>query len=208
MKTPHRIAALLLLAATLTVALAPAPARSELPPLVPREVFLGNPVKTQARISPDGTRLTYIAPSETNVLNVWLRTIGKDDDRQITKDVKRGIRAYFWAKDGKHVLYLQDADGNIEGTHSISAGLDYASVGPEHAWLHAIGRTEYAHAGDAEALDAFRWLARTEGLLAALESSHAIAWLRRGDFAKGAVVLVNLSGRGDKDVDSIRGMAT
>ena len=122
MKTPHRISALLLLAATLTVTLAPAPARSELPPLVPREIFLGNPVKTQARISPDGTRLAYLAPSETNVLNVWLRTIGKDDDRQITKDVKRGIRNYFWAKDGKRVLYLQDLDGN-ENFHLYSVDL-------------------------------------------------------------------------------------
>jgi dipeptidyl aminopeptidase/acylaminoacyl peptidase len=121
-KTPHRIPALLLLAATLAVPLAPQPARSELPPLVPREVYLGNPVKTQARISPDGTRLTYIAPSETNVLNVWLRTIGKDDDRQITKDVKRGIRNQFWAENGKHVLYLQDLDGN-ENFHLYSVDL-------------------------------------------------------------------------------------
>lgn len=108
---------------------------------------------------------------------------------------------------GTRSYVLQDADGNIEGTHSISAGLDYASVGPEHAWLHARGRTEYAHASDREALDAFRWLARTEGLLPALESSHAIAWLRRGDLQKGSVVLVNLSGRGDKDVDAIREIA-
>jgi len=105
---------------------------------------------------------------------------------------------------GTRSYVLQDADGNIEGTHSISAGLDYASVGPEHAWLHAIGRTEYAHAGDADALDAFRWLARTEGLLPALESSHAIAWLRRREVEAGSLVLVNLSGRGDKDVDSMR----
>ena len=105
---------------------------------------------------------------------------------------------------GTRSYVLQDADGNIEGTHSISAGLDYASVGPEHAWLHAIGRTEYAHADDAEALDAFRWLARLEGLLPALESSHAIAWLRRREVPAGSLVLVNLSGRGDKDVDSIR----
>ncbi|HEX6322276.1 MAG TPA: tryptophan synthase subunit beta [Vicinamibacterales bacterium] len=109
---------------------------------------------------------------------------------------------------GTRSYVLQDADGNIEGTHSISAGLDYASVGPEHAWLHAIGRTEYAHAGDAEALDAFRWLARTEGLLPALESSHAIAWLRRREAADGSLVLVNLSGRGDKDVDSMRKLGT
>jgi tryptophan synthase beta chain len=107
---------------------------------------------------------------------------------------------------GTRSYVLQDADGNIEPTHSISAGLDYPSVGPEHAWLHATGRTEYAYATDAEALSAFGWLARTEGILPALESSHAIAWLRR-EAPKGATVLVNLSGRGDKDVDSVRGLA-
>ena len=107
---------------------------------------------------------------------------------------------------GTRSYVLQDADGNIDTTHSISAGLDYPSVGPEHAWLHAIGRTEYAYATDREALSAFRWLARTEGILAALESSHAIAWLRR-EAPRGAVLLVNLSGRGDKDVDSVRALA-
>ncbi len=107
---------------------------------------------------------------------------------------------------GTRSYVLQDADGNIDTTHSISAGLDYPSVGPEHAWLHAIGRTEYAYATDREALSAFRWLARTEGILAALESSHAIAWLRK-EAPRGAVLLVNLSGRGDKDVDSVRALA-
>jgi tryptophan synthase beta chain len=107
---------------------------------------------------------------------------------------------------GTRSYVLQDADGNIEGTHSISAGLDYPSVGPEHAWLQASGRTEYAFATDREALDAFRWLARTEGILAALESSHAIAWLRR-EARHHDLVLVNLSGRGDKDIDSVRALA-
>jgi len=121
-KTPHRITALLLFAAAAFTTFAPSPARSELPPLVPREVFLGNPVKSQARISPDGTRLTYLAPSTTNVLNVWLRTIGKTDDKMITNDVKRGIRSYFWAEDGKHVLYLQDVGGN-ENFHVYSVDI-------------------------------------------------------------------------------------
>ena len=122
MKTPRRFSALPLLAALAFATLAVAPARCELPPLVPREVFLGNPVKTQARISPDATRLTYIAPSPANVLNVWVRTIGKSDDRMITNDVKRGIRNHFWAEDGKHVLYLQDVNGN-ENFHLYSVGL-------------------------------------------------------------------------------------
>jgi len=121
-KTQLRITALLLIAAAAFTTFAPAPARSELPPLVPREVFLGNPVKSQARISPDGTRLTYLAPSTTNVLNVWLRTIGKTDDKMITNDAKRGIRSYFWAEDGKHVLYLQDVGGN-ENFHVYSVDI-------------------------------------------------------------------------------------
>jgi dipeptidyl aminopeptidase/acylaminoacyl peptidase len=123
-KTPHRLHVLLILAASACAAFAPAPARSELPPLVAREVFLGNPIKSQARISPDGKMLTYLAPSQTNVLNVWLRTIGKTDDRMITSDAKRGIRVHFWAEDGKHVFYLQDVGGN-ENFHLYS--VDVAS---------------------------------------------------------------------------------
>ena len=100
---------------------------------------------------------------------------------------------------------LQDAHGNIELTHSISAGLDYAAVGPEHAWLQQQGRTEYAYATDAEALDAFQRVARLEGILPALESSHGVAHAMRvaGDLAPDAIVLVNLSGRGDKDLQTV-----
>jgi tryptophan synthase beta chain len=107
---------------------------------------------------------------------------------------------------GTRSLVLQDAHGNVELTHSISAGLDYPSVGPEHAWLAAQGRTEYAWVGDAEALEGFQWLARTEGILPALESAHAVAWVRRSidTLGPGAIVLVNLSGRGDKDVETVR----
>jgi tryptophan synthase beta chain len=107
---------------------------------------------------------------------------------------------------GTRSLVLQDAHGNIELTHSISAGLDYASVGPEHAWLAARGRSEYDWIDDAEALEGFRWLARNEGILPALESSHAVAWARRAvaSLPSGTVMLVNLSGRGDKDVESVR----
>ena len=76
---------------------------------------------------------------------------------------------------GTRTFVLQDDDGNIELTHSISAGLDYAAVGPEHAWLRALGRAEYAYVTDAEALEAFQTLARLEGILPALESAHAIA---------------------------------
>ena len=100
---------------------------------------------------------------------------------------------------------LQDDDGNIDATHSISAGLDYAAIGPEHAWLRAIGRAEYAHAGDAEALAAFQLLGRLEGILPALESAHAIAFARKvaQEFGPDDVIVVNLSGRGDKDVQTV-----
>ena len=107
---------------------------------------------------------------------------------------------------GTRSLVLQDDHGNILLTHSVSAGLDYASVGPEHAWLASRGRTEYAWIDDAEALEGFQWLARTEGILPALESAHAAAWTRRAidDLPPGSIVMVNLSGRGDKDVDTVR----
>jgi tryptophan synthase beta chain len=106
---------------------------------------------------------------------------------------------------GTRTFVLQDADGNIEPTHSISAGLDYAAVGPEHAWLRACGRAEYAYVTDAEALQAFQTLAQLEGILPALESAHAIAHgvkLAR-ELGPDATVLVNLSGRGDKDVQTV-----
>jgi len=106
---------------------------------------------------------------------------------------------------GTRTFILQDEAGNIELTHSISAGLDYAAVGPEHAWLREIGRTEYAYATDAEALEGFKSLARYEGIIPALESSHAIwhAMQLAREATADTVMLVNLSGRGDKDVQSV-----
>jgi tryptophan synthase beta chain len=106
---------------------------------------------------------------------------------------------------GTRTFVLQDDDGNIDLTHSISAGLDYAAVGPEHAWLRELGRAEYAYVTDAEALDAFQTLAKLEGILPALESAHAVAYAQRIAKALGpqAILLVNLSGRGDKDVNTV-----
>ncbi len=106
---------------------------------------------------------------------------------------------------GTRTFVLQDDDGNIELTHSISAGLDYAAVGPEHAWLRALGRAEYAYVSDNDALDAFQTLARLEGILPALESAHAVAYARQVATALGpsAILLINLSGRGDKDVNTV-----
>jgi tryptophan synthase beta chain len=97
---------------------------------------------------------------------------------------------------------LQDADGQVQPAHSVSAGLDYPGVGPEHSWLRDSGRVQYATATDAEALDAFRQVCRLEGIIPALETAHAFAWLlrERGRWDAGNAVLVCLSGRGDKDV--------
>ena len=107
---------------------------------------------------------------------------------------------------GTRSYVLQDEDGNILPTHSISAGLDYAAVGPEHAWLHDSKRAEYTWVGDDEALVAFQRLARQEGILPALESAHAVAYACRiaPEMRANQVLLVNLSGRGDKDVISVQ----
>ena len=106
---------------------------------------------------------------------------------------------------GNKTYLLQDADGQITDAHSISAGLDYPGVGPEHSWLKDVGRAEYRSATDAEALEAFQLCARLEGILPALEPSHALA--RIGEIAtevgKGGTVLMNLCGRGDKDIFTI-----
>jgi tryptophan synthase beta chain len=106
--------------------------------------------------------------------------------------VLQGTRSYI----------LQDQDGQIQLTHSVSAGLDYAAVGPEHAWLHDQKRVEYGYATDAQALEAFQRLARLEGIIPALESAHAVAAAidRAPRLAPDRLVIVNLSGRGDKDV--------
>ncbi len=106
---------------------------------------------------------------------------------------------------GTRTVVLQDDAGNIELTHSISAGLDYAAVGPEHAWLRELRRTEYTSATDGEAIDAFKLLARLEGILPALESAHAVAHACKvaRELGPESLILVNLSGRGDKDVETV-----
>jgi tryptophan synthase beta chain len=108
---------------------------------------------------------------------------------------------------GTRSYVLQDEYGQVELTHSVSAGLDYAAVGPEHAWLRDQKRVEYTYATDDQALEAFTRLARLEGIIPALESSHAIAEVirRAPTMRKDEVVIVNLSGRGDKDVAQVAG---
>jgi tryptophan synthase beta chain len=106
---------------------------------------------------------------------------------------------------GSHSYLLQDEHGQVSATHSVSAGLDYPMIGPEHAWLHDRGRAEYVAASDSEALNAALLLSRTEGIIPALESAHAVAEaLRRAPGAKDQVFIVNVSGRGDKDIDIYR----
>jgi tryptophan synthase beta chain len=102
-------------------------------------------------------------------------------------------------------MLLQNADGQVEDSHSVSAGLDYPGVGPEHAYLNSTGRAEYRVVTDASTLRAFETLSRREGIIPALESSHALAWVldHPEDFAKDSHVVVNLSGRGDKDMGII-----
>jgi tryptophan synthase beta chain len=106
---------------------------------------------------------------------------------------------------GAYTYLLQDEDGQVALTHSISAGLDYAAVGPEHAYLRDLGRAQYTYADDQQALDAFQRLAHLEGILPALESSHAVAEAIRiaPQMARDQILLVNLSGRGDKDLDTV-----
>jgi tryptophan synthase beta chain len=106
---------------------------------------------------------------------------------------------------GTRTYVLQDDDGNIDLTHSVSAGLDYAAIGPEHAWLREIGRAEYGYATDVEAIEGFKTLARLEGILPALESSHAVAYAKTvaQQIGPGGIVVINLSGRGDKDVHTM-----
>jgi tryptophan synthase beta chain len=105
---------------------------------------------------------------------------------------------------GSKSLLLQDEEGQVLEAESVSAGLDYPGVGPEHAYLAAIGRARYAPITDAEVLDAFGLLARTEGIIPALESAHALAWIDRERASlAGKLVLVNMSGRGDKDVEHV-----
>ena len=101
---------------------------------------------------------------------------------------------------GQMSYLLQDEDGQILEAHSISAGLDYPGIGPEHAYLKELGVVKYDNITDKEALDAFVWLSQKEGIIPAFESSHAIAYLKKMQNIEGKLVLVNLSGRGDKDM--------
>lgn len=128
--------------------------------------------------------------------------------------IKRGEHAARFAGgrlgvlQGCQTYLLQDKDGQIEGTHSVSAGLDYAAVGPEHAFYRERGRIDFAYATDAEVLETFQLVSRLEGIIPALESTHALAYgLKRAkELSKDKVIIINLSGRGDKDVQQVAAM--
>jgi dipeptidyl aminopeptidase/acylaminoacyl peptidase len=116
------------LAALVTTCLGvPMPSNAELPPLIPREVLFGNPERIAPELSPDGTKLAWIAPGDNGVLQVWVKTVGKDDDKPVTADKKRGIRQYTWAENSKVLLYLQDRDGD-ENWHIYGVSLDTGSI--------------------------------------------------------------------------------
>lgn len=114
----------LLLASSFAAA---APALAEPPALIPRDVLFGNPERTSPHLSPDGKHLAWLAPDKKNVLQVWVKTIGKKDDKMVTADKKRGIRSYFWAEDDRTLLYIQDADGD-ENWHVYGVDLPTGSV--------------------------------------------------------------------------------
>lgn len=115
------------LLAVLCAALFPAIAPAELPPLIPREVLLGNPERARPRLSPDGKRFAWLAPDAKNVLQVWIKTVGKEDDKVITADKKRGIRQYWWAKNNRTLIYAQDTEGD-ENFHLYGVDLDTLNV--------------------------------------------------------------------------------
>lgn len=143
----------------------------------------------------------FLNDREVRLIGVEAAGLGLDTD-QHAASISKGVPGVLH---GNRTYLLSDKNGQIIDTHSVSAGLDYPGVGPEHAWLHDIGRAEYVGATDAETLEAFHLLARQEGILAALESSHALAYaIRRAkELPKSAIILVNLSGRGDKDLNTL-----
>ncbi|TFY96487.1 tryptophan synthase subunit beta [Ramlibacter rhizophilus] len=143
----------------------------------------------------------YIGFEDTRLIGVEAAGEGLDSGKH-SASLQRGNPGVLH---GNRTYILQDEDGQITETHSISAGLDYPGVGPEHAWLKDIGRAEYVGITDAEALEAFHYLCRTEGIIPALESSHAIAHAMKlaRTMRSDQSLLVNLSGRGDKDIGTV-----
>jgi len=143
----------------------------------------------------------YIAHEETRLIGVEAAGEGLESGKH-SASLQRGLPGVLH---GNRTYVLQNDDGQVTETHSISAGLDYPGVGPEHAFLKDIGRAEYVGITDTEALEAFHYLCRTEGIIAALESSHAVAYAMKlaKTMRSDQSILVNLSGRGDKDIGTV-----
>jgi tryptophan synthase beta chain len=174
--------------------------------------ILGEEAREQCRVILDGRDPDYVVACVGGGSNAAGTFAGFAD----TSAKLIGVEAAGGAAIGRGVpgvvhgmksFLMQDEDGQVLEAHSISAGLDYPGVGPEHAYLSSIGRARYVSAGDDEVLEALQVLAQTEGIIPALESAHAIAWLAREAgraVPEGSTVVVNLSGRGDKDVEQVR----
>jgi tryptophan synthase beta chain len=143
----------------------------------------------------------YIEHQSTRLIGVEAAGVGLDSGKH-SASIQRGSPGVLH---GNRTYVLQDDNGQVTETHSISAGLDYPGVGPEHAFLHDIGRAEYVGITDQEALEAFHYLCRTEGIIPALESSHAVAYAMKlaKTMRPDQSILVNLSGRGDKDIGTV-----
>ena len=149
-----------------------------------------------------GTFYPFLDDAGVRLIGAEAAGEGLDTQRHAAT-MTRGTSGVFH---GMHSLFLQDDDGQIMPVYSISAGLDYPGIGPEHVYLRDTGRAEYHAVTDREAVEAFAWLARMEGIIPAIESAHALALLRRiaGEFQPDDQVVVTVSGRGDKDVASIQ----
>ncbi len=148
----------------------------------------------------------YIGYSATRLIGVEAAGEGLDSGKH-SASLQRGAPGVLH---GNRTYILQDSNGQITETHSVSAGLDYPGVGPEHAFLKDIGRAEYVGITDAEALQAFHYLCRTEGIIPALESSHAVAYAMKlaATMKPDQSILVNLSGRGDKDIGTVADLSS
>ena len=140
----------------------------------------------------------FIPDKDVRLIGVEAAGEGVDTERTAAT-IARGSEGIFH---GMKSLFLQDEYGQIAPVYSISAGLDYPGIGPEHAYLHDIGRAEYVPATDRESVDAFLYLSKTEGIIPAVESAHALAYAMKlaPTMDKDKIIVVNLSGRGDKDV--------
>ncbi|MCA2009934.1 tryptophan synthase subunit beta [Cereibacter sphaeroides] len=144
----------------------------------------------------------FLDDKSVNIIGVEAGGHGVDDRMEHCASLTGGRPGVLH---GNRTYLLQDEDGQILEGHSISAGLDYPGIGPEHSWLHDIGRAKYVSITDTEALEAFQFCCRTEGIIPALESSHALAHVMKiaGDLPKEHIIVINLSGRGDKDIFTV-----